>query len=179
MSTQLPPAGTWAIEPSHSSIEAVARHMKITKVRGRFAEYEGKVEVPEDPLQSRIEVTIDADSIDTGSEDRDEHLRSEDFLHVEEYPTLQFSSTGVAEVDGGYQVTGDLTMRGVTKPVTLDVAYGGLTEDPWGNDRALLSAETTIDRTEWGLEWNQALEAGGVLVSKKLDIEIQVQLVQA
>lgn len=179
MSTELPPAGTWTIEPDHSSIEAVARHMKITKVRGRFSEYEGKVEVPEDPLQSRVEVTIDAASIDTGSEDRDQHLRSEDFLYVEEHPTLQFESTGVAEVEGGYEITGDLTMRGVTKPVTLSVAYGGLTEDPWGNTRALLSAETTLNREDWGLTWNQALEAGGLLVSKEIKVEIQVQLIQS
>lgn len=177
--TQLPPAGTWAIEPSHSNIEAVARHLRVTKVRGRFSSFEGKVEVPEDALQSRIEVTIDAASIDTNSEDRDQHLRSEDFLHVEEFPTLTFRSTKVEEAGDGYRVTGDLTMRGVTKPVTLDVTYGGLTEDPWGNTRALFAAETTIDRAEWGLTWNQALEAGGVLVSKTFDIEAQLQLVQA
>lgn len=179
MTTQLPPAGTWAIEPSHSTIEAIAKHLRITKVRGRFSSFEGKVEVPEDALQSRISVTIDAASIDTNSEDRDQHLRSEDFLHVEQHPTLQFESTGVEEVGGGYKVTGDLTMRGVTKPVTLDVTYGGLTEDPWGNTRALFAAETTLNREEWGLTWNQALEAGGVLVSKEIKVEIEAQLVQA
>lgn len=179
MSTQLPPAGTWVIEPTHSNIEAIARHLKITKVRGRFGSFEGKVEVPENPLEARVEVTIDASSIDTNNEDRDEHLRSEDFLFVEEHPTLSFVSTGLEEVGGGYKLSGDLTMRGVTKPVEFDVAYGGLTEDPWGNTRALFAAETTIDREEWGLTWNQALEAGGVLVSKKFDIEIEVQLVQS
>lgn len=179
MSTQLPPAGTWVIEPSHSTIEAVARHLKITKVRGRFSSFEGKVEIPEDdPLQARIEVTIDADSIDTNSEDRDQHLRSEDFLWVEQHPTLQFESTKVEEVDGAYHLVGDLTMRGVTKPVELELTYGGLTEDPWGNTRALFAAETTIDREDWGLTWNQALEAGGVLVSKDIKVEIQAQLVQ-
>ena len=179
MTTQLPPAGTWIIEPTHSTIEAVARHLKITKVRGRFSSYEGKVTVPEDDaLQASVDVTIDAASIDTGSDDRDEHLRSGDFLDVENHPTLSFRSTGASEVQGGYAITGDLTMAGVTKPVTLDVAYGGLTEDPWGNTRALFSAETTIDRGEWGLTWNQTLEAGGVLVSKQFDIEIQLQLVQ-
>lgn len=179
MSTQLPPTGTWQIEPGHSTIEAVARHLKVTKVRGRFGAFEGKVEVPEDPLQSRVEVTIDAASIDTNNEDRDEHLRSEDFLHVEEHPTLSFESTGVQEVDGGYELTGDLTMRGETQPVTLDVTYGGLTEDPWGNTRALFAAETTLERANWGVNWNQALEAGGLLVSKEITVEIQVQLVQA
>ncbi len=179
MSTQLPPAGTWAIEPTHSNIEAIARHLKVTKVRGRFGSFEGKVEVPEDALQSRVSVTIDAASIDTNSEDRDEHLRSEDFLYVEEYPTLTFESTDVREVGGGYELDGDLTMRGVTKPVTLEVTYGGLTEDPWGNTRALFAAETTLDREEWGLTWNQALEAGGVLVSKEVKVEIELQLVQA
>ena len=178
MTTQLPPEGTWVIEPDHSTIEAVAKHLKITKVRGRFGSFEGKVEVPEDPLDAHVEVTIDADSIDTDNEDRDEHLRSEDFLWVAEHPTLQFSSTGVEEVDGGYRLLGDLMMRGVTHQVELDLTYGGLTEDPWGNTRALFAAETTIDREQWGLTWNQALEAGGVLVSKEIQVEIQVQLVQ-
>lgn len=180
MATELPPAGTWVIEPSHSTIEAVARHMKITKVRGRFSSYEGKVTVPDDDaLKASVEVTIDADSIDTGNEDRDAHLRSGDFLAADDHPTLQFVSTGASEVGGGYEITGELTMAGETRPVTLQVAYGGLMEDPWGNTRAMFSAETTIDREDWGLTWNQALEAGGVLVSKKIDIEIELQLVQA
>lgn len=180
MSTQLPPAGTWVIEPGHSTIEAVAKHLKITKVRGRFGSFEGKVNVPEDdPLQAQVEVTIDAASIDTNSEDRDQHLRSEDFLWVDQHPTLEFVSTNVEEVGGGYRMVGDLTMRGETHPVELDLTYGGLTEDPWGNTRALFAAETTIDRELWGLTWNQALEAGGVLVSKEIKIEIQVQLVQS
>lgn len=179
MTTQLPPAGTWVIEPAHSTIEAVARHLKITKVRGRFGSFEGKVEVPEDALDARVEVTIDASSIDTNNEDRDQHLRSEDFLHVDQHPTLEFSSATIEEVGGGYRMVGDLTMRGETHPVELEVTYGGLTEDPWGNTRALLAAETTIDREQWGLVWNQTLEAGGVLVSKEIKVEIQVQLVQA
>ena len=179
MSTQLPPSGTWIIEPTHSTIEAVARHLRVTKVRGRFESFEGKVVVPEDALQASIDVTIDATSIDTNNEDRDAHLRSPDFLDAEQHPTLEFHATGVEEKGGGYEVTGDLTMAGVTKPVTLDLAYGGLTEDPWGNTRALFAAETTINREDWGLTWNQALEAGGVLVSKEIDIEIQVQLVEA
>lgn len=179
MSTQLPPPGTWTIEPGHSTIEAVARHLKVTKVRGRFGSFEGKVEVPDDLLQSRVEVTIEAASIDTNNEDRDEHLRSEDFLYVEDYPTLSFESTGVEEVGGGYRLTGDLTMRGETRPVTLDVTYGGMTEDPWGNTRALFAAETSLEREDWGVNWNQALEAGGLLVSKEVTVEIQIQLVQA
>lgn len=178
MSTELPPSGTWVIEPAHSTIEAVAKHLRVTKVRGRFQSFEGKVEVPEDALQSSVEVTIDAESIDTGVEDRDNHLRSGDFLDVENHPTLTFRSTGVEEVPGGYRLTGDLTMAGETNPVTLDLAYGGLTEDPWGNTRALFSAETTIDREDWGLTWNQVLEAGGVLVSKKIKVEIEAQLVK-
>lgn len=179
MSTQLPSEGTWVIEPDHSTIEAVARHLKITKVRGRFGSFEGKVEIPEDPLASTVEVTIDAASIDTNNQDRDQHLRSEDFLHVEQHPTLQFASTRVEEAGDGYRLVGELTMRGETRPVELDVTYGGLTEDPWGNTRALLAAETTIDREQWGLTWNQTLEAGGVLVSREIKVEIQVQLVQA
>lgn len=178
MTTQLPPAGTWVIEPTHSTIEAIAKHLRITKVRGRFASFEGKVDVAEDPLQSSIEVTIDAASIDTNNDDRDAHLRSPDFLDADDHPTLTFRSTGVEEVGGGYRVTGDLTMAGETNPVTLDLAYGGLTEDPWGNTRALFAAEGAINREDWGLTWNQALEAGGVLVSKEIKIEVEAQLVQ-
>lgn len=179
MTTQLPAAGTWVVEPTHSTIEAVARHLRITKVRGRFGSFEGKVEVGQDALDSRIEVTIDAASIDTNNADRDAHLTSDDFLDVDNHPTLEFRSTGVEETGDGYAVTGDLTMVGVTRPVTLDVAYGGVTQDPWGNDRALFAAETTINREDWGITWNQALEAGGVLVSKEIAIEIEVQLVRA
>lgn len=179
MTTQLPPAGTWVVEPTHSTIEVVAKHLRITKVRGRFSSFEGKVEIAEDPLESRIEVTIDASSIDTNNADRDQHLRSADFLDADTHPTLTFRSTSIEQVgEGDFRVTGDLTMAGETHPLTLDLAYGGLTEDPWGNTRALFAAEGELERERWGLTWNQALEAGGVLVSKVFTFDVQVQLVQ-
>ncbi len=178
MTTQLPSAGTWIIEPSHSTIEAVAKHLRVTKVRGRFSSFEGKIVVPENPLEAQVSVTIDASSIDTNNADRDAHLRSDDFLAADTHDVLTFTSTAIREVGDDYAIDGELTMRGVTKPVTFEVTYGGLTQDPWGNTRALFAAEGSIDREEWGLTWNQALEAGGVLVSKKIAIELQIQLVQ-
>lgn len=177
--TRTPEPGTWVIEPQHSSIEAVARHMMVTKVRGSFGSFSGTVEVAEDVTDSTIEVVIDAASIDTGVEDRDQHLRSEDFLHVEEHPEMTFTSTSIEPAeDGRYRVTGDLTIRGKTNPVELDVSYFGVSEDPWGNPRALFEASTTLQRSDWGMTWNQALEAGGVLVSRSVDVEISVQLVR-
>lgn len=180
MSTQLPESGIWAVEPTHTTVESVARHLRITKVRGRFNSFEGKITVAEPVTDSSIEVTIDAASFDSNNADRDAHVHSADFLDVENHPQITFRSTDVAEKgDDEFVVTGDLTIRGNTKPVTLELTYGGLTQDPWGNTRALFAAETTINREEWGLTWNQALEAGGVLVSKDVRIEIETQLVKA
>ncbi|MFT4745395.1 MAG: polyisoprenoid-binding protein YceI [Nitriliruptoraceae bacterium] len=179
MTTQLPPAGVWAIEPDHSTVEAVAKHMVITKVRGRFDTISGKVEVADDPLASRIEVTIDAASINTNNADRDGHLRSPDFLDAEANPTVTFVSTAIRAAGDAYEADGVLTLAGKSNPVTLSVQYGGLAQDPWGNTRALLSAATTINRADFGLTWNQTLESGGLLVSKDVKIEIEVQLVQS
>jgi polyisoprenoid-binding protein YceI len=179
MTTQLPPAGVWAIEPDHSTVEAVAKHMMITKVRGRFDSISGKVEVADDPLASRIEVTIDAASINTNNADRDGHLRSPDFLDAEANPTVTFVSSAIRTAGDAYEVDGILTLAGTSNPVTLLVQYGGLAQDPWGNTRALLSAETTITRADFGLTWNQTLESGGLLVSKDVKIEIEVQLIQS
>ncbi len=170
-----PDTGTWALDPAHTVVGFTARHLMAAKVRGTFKEFSGTVTIGETLGESSVEVTIDAASIDTGVEDRDNHLRSADFLDVESYPTLEFRSTAVREKGDGYQVDGDLTIRGTTKPVTLDLAYLGIATDPWGNDKAMFSAETRIEREEWGLTWNQALEAGGWLVGKKVTIEIEAQ----
>jgi polyisoprenoid-binding protein YceI len=178
--TTLPESGTWAIEPSHSSVEVVAKHLMMTKVRGLFAEFEGTVTVADDVTSSSVDVTIQAASIDTRNDDRDGHLRSGDFLDTETHPTITFRSSEVVPVEGDvYDIPGELTIRGVTKPVTLRAVYQGLTQDPWGNTRALLSATTEVDREAWDITWNQALETGGVLVSKKLKVEIELQLVKA
>lgn len=179
--TQAPPqAGTWTIDPAHSSITAIARHMMVSRVRGRFESFSGTVEVAEDPEESTATLTIDADSINTNEQDRDEHLRSGDFLDAANHPHLRFESTDVEHVEGDrYRVTGDLTIRGETRPVTIDVEYLGLREDPWGNERAFVRGETTLNREDWDMTWNQVLEAGGVMVGKELDVELDVQLVRA
>lgn len=180
MSIELPATGTWVVEPTHTTVEAVAKHLRITKVRSRFNSFEGKIVVAEPITASTLEVTIDAGSFDSNNPDRDGHVKSADFLDVENHPTLEFRSTSIEDKgDGEFAVTGDLTIRGETKPLTMALTYGGLTQDPWDNTRALFSAEAKIDRREWGLTWNQALEAGGVLVSNDVKIEIETQLVQA
>jgi polyisoprenoid-binding protein YceI len=171
----LPATGTWTIDPTHTTIGFSARHLMAAKVRGSFKSFSGTIDVA-DPIEtSSVSVSIEAGSIDTGVDDRDGHLRSPDFLHVEEFPTIEFSSTGVRRAGSHYEVDGDLTIRGVTKPVTLRLEYHGLVTDPWGNDKALFSAGTKIDREEWGLTWNAPLEAGGWLVGKSVDIDLEVQ----
>lgn len=173
---------TWKIDPAHSIAEFSAKHMMITTVKGRFRQLEGTVTANEsDPDASSVQVEIDASSIDTSSDQRDQHLRSADFLDVENHPKITFRSTRVegAHAEGGdsFKVTGDLTIRGTTKEVTLDATYEGRGKDPWGGERASFSADAEIDRREWGLTWNQALETGGVLVSNKIKIHLDVQAV--
>lgn len=173
----------WKIDPAHTQVEFKARHMMITTVRGRFADVSGTVVVDEaNPDNSRVEVEIDAISIDTRESDRDTHLRSEDFLNVEKHPKITFRSKGIEgahrEAGDEFKVVGDLTIRGETREVVLDARYEGRGNDPWGGERAGFSASTKIDRREWGLTWNAALETGGILVSNDLDIELQVQAVR-
>jgi polyisoprenoid-binding protein YceI len=175
---------TWTIDPAHSLVEFVVKHMMITKVRGRFADVSGRLELDgESPAGSGVEVDIEAGSIDTRQDDRDAHLRSGDFLDVENHPRLTFRSTRVEglslEPGAEFRVVGDLTIRGVTKEVTLDAVYEGTGSDPWGGERVAFSAETRVDRREFGLEWNQALETGGILVGNEVKIHLEVQAVQA
>ena len=174
---------TWSIDPVHSQVDFAVKHMMFTTVRGRFADVEGTIQLdPENPERASVEVRIGAASIDTRAQDRDTHLRSADFLDVEEYPELEFRSTKVsgalAEAGDRFQVTGDLTIRGTTKEVTLTGQIEGTGTDPWGGTRLGASAQTEIDRRDFGLTWNQALEAGGVLVGNDVKIELQVQAVQ-
>ena len=173
---------TWQIDPAHSTIEFAVKHMMFTTVRGRFTSFKGAVEVQEqNPNQSRVEVTIDAGSIDTGVADRDGHLRSGDFLDTERYSTITFRSTrieGAYKKEGDrFQITGDLEIRGQSMPVTLDATFEGRGKDPWGKQRAGFSARADIDRRDWGLRWNQALETGGVLVANSVRIQIEAQAV--
>ena len=172
----VPAAGAWTVDHSHSSLEFVARHLVVTKVRGRFTDWSAEIVIGERPEDSRVDVTIAAASVTTGDAGRDGHLTSPDFLDVEKFPTLTFRTTGVAPAaDGHWSVTGDLTIVGTTRPVTLDVEFGGVSTDPWGNAKAAFSATTEFDREAFGVTWNQALEAGGVLVGKRVRIEIEIQ----
>lgn len=171
---------TWQIDPTHSHVAFSVRHMMISKVRGRFEKFSGTINFDENnPAASTVNVEIDAASINTREEQRDGHLRSPDFLDVENYPKLTFRSKRVVQTssDSG-QLIGDLTIRGVTKEVTLDVEYAGQAKSPWGTTSAGFSGAATINRKEWGLEWNQALETGGVLVGDKIKIEIELELVK-
>ena len=176
---QIPEAGTYALDQGHTTVEFVGRHLMITKVRGRFTEFEGQVVIGDTPEQSSVDVTINPASVNSGDDRRDDHLRSPDFLDVEKYPTITFRSTQV-EIgpDGSAKVTGDLTVKDVTRPVTLDVEFDGASPDPWGGQRLGFTASTEIDREDWGLTWNVALETGGMLVGKKIRLEFNVQAVK-
>jgi polyisoprenoid-binding protein YceI len=174
----VPVAGQYDLDQAHSTVEFVARHLMITKVRGRFADFSGVVNIAEVPEDSSVEVTIDAASVQTSQEQRDAHLRSADFLDVENHRTLTFKSTGVQLADDGtWKVSGNLTIVGVTRPVVLDVEFDGANTTPWGTQAVAFSAATEIDREDWGLTYNQALEAGGVVVSKKVRIELNVEAI--
>jgi len=175
---EAPGSGTWAIDPGHSSVTVTARHLMVSKVRGSLSGVEGTVHVGERPEDSSVEVSIDASSVNTHNPPRDEHMRSADFLDVQNFPKIEFRSTKT-EVTGdtALRVHGDLTVRGITKPVALDVQYLGLFPDPWGNTRAGFAATAEIDREEWGMTWNQALETGGVLVGRTLRVELDVQAI--
>ena len=172
---QVPAAGTWTIDPTHTQAEFVARHLMVTKVRGGFQDIAGTIVVADDPAQSVVEVTIPVATVSTGTADRDAHLTSPDFFDVEQFPTISFSSTSVEPNGSSWKLTGDLTIRDVTKPVTIDFEFLGISSDPWGNAKAAFSASTEVEREEWGLSWNVPLEGGGVLVSKTIKLEIEAQ----
>jgi polyisoprenoid-binding protein YceI len=171
----LPVAGEWQIDPAHTSVEFVARHLMVTKVRGSFPEVSGTITVGEDPLDSSVSVVIGTGSVTTGAADRDGHLKSPDFFDVENFGEMTYKSTGVRANGDAWILDGELTIKGVTKPLSLDFEFAGIVDDPWGNSKAGFSASTEIDRDEWGLNWNVALESGGMLVSKKIKLEIEAQ----
>lgn len=175
---QTPTVGTWAIDPTHSHLTITARHLMVSKVRGTFGQVGGTIVVADDPMKSTAEVVAQAASISTGTPDRDNHLRSPDFLDAENHPEVLFQSTNLVDVDGRWQLTGDLTIRGTTKPVAFDLSFDGETVDPYGNTKAAFSASGEIDREDWGLSWNVPLESGGVLVSKTFQVEFDVQAVR-
>jgi polyisoprenoid-binding protein YceI len=171
---------TWNIDPTHSTVGFSIRHMVFSKVRGRFQKYTGTVRLDDDLAKSSVEVAIEAASIDTGTAQRDDHLRSADFFDAEKFPELKFKSTRVVDAGGGaLRVIGELTIRDVTREVVLDAEPTGRGKDPWGNERIGFAAKASIDRKEVGLKWNQVLEAGGVLVADRVDLELDVQAVMA
>jgi polyisoprenoid-binding protein YceI len=172
----VPAAGNWSVDQAHSTVEFVARHLMVTKVRGRFSDYDAQITIAERPEDSRVDVTIRTASITTGDAARDGHLVSPDFLDVEKYPAITFASKTVRPTGSStWNVDGDLTVNGVTKPVTLTVEFGGVATDPWDNTKAFFSASTEFDRESFGLTWNQPLAGGGVLVGKKVRVELEIQ----
>lgn len=175
---EIPAAGTWEIDPSHSNVGFIVRHLVVSKVRGQFATFAGTITVGQTPEQSSVSVTIDAASVNTRDERRDGHLRSPDFFDVEKHPEWTFDSTGFVQTGPtSFDLPGNLTIHGITKPVTLKATFDGLVGDPWGGTRAAFTATTEIDREAFDLTWNQALEAGGVMVGKTVKIELEIQAV--
>jgi polyisoprenoid-binding protein YceI len=168
-------AGTWVLDPSHSEVGFTVRHMMISKVRGHFGIKSATLIAPQNPLDAKVEAHVEAASLDTKDEGRDTHLRSADFFDVETYPSIDFVSTGVRVENGEMLVDGDLTIRGTTKPVTFEFDFGGFGSDPWGNYKAGATAKTVINREDFGLTWNAALETGGVLVGKDVTITLDLQ----
>ncbi|MGO1167570.1 MAG: YceI family protein [Janibacter sp.] len=174
-----PAAGTYVIDPSHTEVGFVARHAMVTKVRGYFRDVEGTIEIGESFADSKASATMKTASIDSGSADRDGHLKSGDFFDVDTHPEITFVSTGVQDVDGSnFDLVGDLTIKGVTKQVALQATYDGTAQDPFGNVRAGFTAITTVDREDWGLTWNAGLETGGVLVSKKITLNLEISAIK-
>lgn len=169
------PAGSYVIDPTHSRIGFSARHAVITKVRGAFNSFEGKGSVHDG--QANLEVTINTDSIDTRQADRDAHLKSEDFFNAAAFPQIKFVSTSVKQVGEGFVVDGNLTIKDVTKPLTIEFAYTGAATDPFGNKRVGLEGEAEINRPDFGLTWNAILETGGVLVSEKIKLEFEISAI--
>ena len=172
--------GDYTLDPAHTRLGFVARHAMITKVRGQFDEFESRVHIDfTDPAKCSAEVTIEAASIDTRNEQRDGHLRTNDFFDIPNHPKITYRSTAVEKVDDEtYRVTGDLTIRGVTNPLTIDLEFTGAAKDPFGNQRVGFEGSTVVNRKDWGIEWNAPLETGGVLVSEKITIEVEVSAVQ-
>ena len=168
------PTGTWTVDPAHTEVGFTARHLMVTKVRGQFKDVDGTVTVAEPFSASQVQATVKLASVDTGSADRDAHLKGADFFDVENNPEMTFVSTEVSEDT----LKGDLTIKGVTRPVEFDLEFGGVATDPWGNTKAGFEATTEINRKDFGLEWNVALEGGGVLVSEKIKVKLDVQLLK-
>ncbi len=173
------PSGDWELDTAHTTVGFVARHMRVARSRGRFSSFTGTIHIDDEPGRSWAEATLDTASIDTRHEQRDGHLRSPDFLDVERFPTMRFRSTSFEHLGGSrWKVVGELTIRDVTRPIELDVEFGGTAKNPWGAEVAFFTATAELDREDYGMTWNQALEGGGFLVSKKVEIEIEGEAIR-
>jgi polyisoprenoid-binding protein YceI len=175
----IPTAGTFKLDPAHSQVGFVIRHLMVSKVKGKFAEVEAEITIADDPTASSVTAVIQASSVDTGVPDRDNHIRTGDFLEIEKYPTLTFRSTAVKDAVGDtFTLVGDLTLKDVTKEVELEVEFGGVGKSPYGYEAIGFSATTEIDREEFGVNFNAALETGGVMLGKKVKIEIEGEAIR-
>ncbi len=177
-STTLPAPGTYAVDASHSSVDFSVRHLMVSKVRGSFQVPSGTIVIGDNPFDSSVVATIDAASVHTRDAKRDEHLRSADFFHTDEHPTVEFRSTRVGDVGEAFTLYGDLTIKGVTRPVVLDVEFLGSGPSPFGDERIGFSASTEVNRKDWGLDFNMALETGGVVVGDKIKLTIDVEAIK-
>lgn len=175
---ELPAPGPWRIDPGHTEVGFVGRHLVFTKVRGRFRGVEGRIDIGDDPADTTVEVTIDMTSVESGSDARDEHLRSADLFDVANHPTATFRGRADGWQGTTGRLAGELTVKGVTEPIVLDVEYLGFVADPWGGERAVFSASATIERERWGVGWNLVLESGGLLVSKDVRLELELEAVR-
>ncbi|MDB4910618.1 MAG: YceI family protein [Gemmatimonadetes bacterium] len=181
MATTQAPAtsSTWKIDPSHSNVEFAVKHLMISTVKGHFADVEGEIVIANgDPSRSSVSATLKAASIDTRTGQRDDHLRSADFLDAANFPEITFKSTRIAGDDSEFKVIGNLTIRGVTREITLEATNEGSGKDPWGGERIGFSAKTKLDRRDFGLTWNQAIESGGVVVGHELKVSIEIEAVK-
>ncbi len=176
---RVPAAGVYDIDGAHTSVEFVARHLMITKVRGRFKDVRGQITIADEPEASHVEVEIAAASLDSGNSERDAHLRSSDFFDVDRYPVVAFRSTAVRALLAGWEVVGDLTVRDATRRVRIEVEFDGTSMSPLGDERVGFSATAEVDREDFGLTWNTTLETGGVVVSRAVRIELAVQATRA
>jgi polyisoprenoid-binding protein YceI len=172
-------AGTWTIDPTHSEVSFTVRHLMVSKVRGTFTGFSGSITVGDDPLLSSVDTSVDMNSIDTRDAGRDAHLRSADFFHVEDHPTMTYRSTGVRPDGDNYVVDGELTLHGVTRPVQLNVEFNGVSADPYGGTRAGFSAETEINRRDFGVDISMPLDGGGVVVSDKVRVHLEIEAILA
>jgi polyisoprenoid-binding protein YceI len=174
---EVPVAGTWKVDPGHAEVGFVGRHFMLTRVRGRFTGVDGTVQIGDNPQDSKVQVTIDMASVSSGDETRDTHLKSADFFDVDNHGTATFESTSVDWQGQSGTMTGELTIKKMSRPVTLEIDYVGYACDPWNNHRAVFSAKGRINREDWGLTWNMPLAKGGLLVSKEIELVLEVELI--